>query len=381
MLPNQRNMVVQQSAAEAESAELFAEDNGSNSDEGTSGYQISNRKAWQRKVMYLAVIGVFCIASGGILIAQLGSSDEMEGYHGVFDAPQFEQMLWEQIEPVVGSSVANMELSGHIKQAIGHMKVRAQNELPKDQALALKNAQITTQNWADLKTMARASRNSEVRETGKLALNVINENLFSSNKVIAQRLKESLAPHARKLIELRSQMVPPSLDIALGSWATRHNESHAAWKGLLDSGSALQPIRNNQPSTARRLGLGTGGAVTGAMSVVLVAIGEILVHCEIFIKGFSFPEWAWKLILTPMGVMETLACKDTDNRYCKAIEGMMGLNALDATFILFCQKGIFGLKASNACKTEGVTKMQEALLNDAAGMEVFKDPDPPTPTR
>jgi hypothetical protein len=375
MLPNQRNMVVQQSAAEAESAELFGEDLdvGSNSDDGTSGYQISNRKAWQRKVMYLSVIGVFCIASGGILIAQLGSSDDMEGYHGVFDAPQFEQMLWEQIEPVVGSSVANMELSGHIKQTIGHIKVRAKNELPKDQALALKNAQITPQNWADLKVKARAARNSEVQEAGKLALNVLNENLFSSEKVIAQRLKESLAPHARKLMELRSQMVPPSFDIALGAWAKRHNESHAAWKGLLDSPSALQPIRNDHASAGRRLGLGTGGTATGIASVLLVAIGEILAHCEIFIPKFNFPDWAWKLILTPVGVMETLACKDTDNRYCKAIEGMMGLNALDACFVLFCQKGIFGAKAAAACKTEGVVKMQEQLLNEAAGMEVFKD--------
>jgi hypothetical protein len=335
MTKNERNLMVQQSA---EAAELGFEDDkdiGSNSDDGTSGYQISNRKGWQRKVMYSAFIGVFCIASGGILIAQLDSSDDMGGYHGVFDAPQFEQMLWEAVEPVVGSNVANMEISSHIKQTIGHLRDKAKNELPKDQALALKNAKVTPQNWADLKVMARETRNPKVQDAGKLVLKVLRENLFSSEKVIAQRLKESLAPRAHDLVKLRSQVVPPSLDIALGTWAKRHNETHGAWQGLLDSPTALDRYRyHDHAPVARRLGLGTGGAPTGLIAVIALAIGELLVHLEIFIPGFSVPEFAWKLILTPIGVLDGLACTDTDNRYCKTIEAFMGLNALDACFIL-----------------------------------------------
>jgi len=374
-------------------------ESGSGSDDGSS-IGSSKRPAWKRKALFVAFVGV--VASAGVVISEIDASESMgDGkagltpHHGVFDAPQFEQLLWEQIQPIFGSSVAQMELSGHIKHSIRHLKAMAEKDLPKDQAKALKDAQLTAQNWIDLKETVHGARNPDVQEAGKITLDVLNHNLFSSEEVIAQRLKEALQPQAYKLMELRSKIVPARIDLALGAWAKRHNESHAAWKGLLDSPMALQPVRATHPmshervagfshvpaSVQRRLGghapsrspspapsgqLGIGGKAVGILSVIMVAIGEILVHVEMFVPGFAMPSWAWKLILTPVQVVSVLTCSNGANAYCNTIMGAMGLNTLDAVFVLFCKKNLFGQKAAAYCEKElnpSSIKMQKSIAD------------------
>jgi len=331
----------------------------------SSDVEGANQKAWQRKWKYLAFIGVVCVASTGIVLSQINASDSSvvsdNLRHGVFDAPQFEQMLWEQIHPVLGSSVHDEELSGHVKHTIKNLKAMAENELPKAQASALKNAQMTAQNWADLKEMSRGGMNPQVQEAGKLMLGVLRENVFSSQEVIARRLKETLQPKASELLELRSKIIPARLDIGLSKWAKAHNESHAAWKGLLDSPLALQPVHEGNAPADRRLSIGVGGVPVGILAVILVAIGEILVHVEMFVPKFNMPSWGWKLILTPVQVVSVLACNNGLNVYCNSIMGAMGLNALDAVFVLFCSKEYFGLGAAKKCQKNQALGMQKDI--------------------
>eukprot|EP00746_Dinoflagellata_sp_MGD_P156953 gnl/MRDRNA2_/MRDRNA2_86037_c0_seq1.p1 gnl/MRDRNA2_/MRDRNA2_86037_c0~~gnl/MRDRNA2_/MRDRNA2_86037_c0_seq1.p1 ORF type:complete len:397 (-),score=80.66 gnl/MRDRNA2_/MRDRNA2_86037_c0_seq1:117-1307(-) len=342
-----------------------------------SGEETSIRTAWlpwKRKVVMSASTAVLCIAAAGILFysTAVGASD---GNHPIFDAPQFEQMLFDQSYPVLGATVHPTTLKDHIRTAIGHLKAKAEQDLPQDQALALKNAKLTAQHWNDLKAMVQGSDKTEVKAAGLLALQVIKQNLFSSEEVIAQKLKEALKPHAYHLIQMRSQMFSPRMDIALGEWAKNHNETHAAWKGLLNSGLALQPIRDGDAPN-RRLALGIGGAPVGILSVIFVAIGEILVHVDMFVPGFNLPAWAWRLILTPVKVVTALACTNGANAYCNSIMGAMGLNVLDAAFVLFCDVKLFGTQAANYCATkiassEMQTEVVDSLSEALGGPDVF----------
>jgi len=354
-------------------------ESGSGSDDGSS-IGSSKRPAWKRKALFVAFVGV--VASAGVVISEIDASESMgDGkagltpHHGVFDAPQFEQLLWEQIQPIFGSSVAQMELSGHIKHSIRHLKAMAEKDLPKDQAKALKDAQLTAQNWIDLKETVHGARNPDVQEAGKITLNVLNDNLFSSEEVIAKKMKEALSPYAYNLIKLRSELIPSHADIALGAWAKNHNQTHGAWKGLLNSPMALQPFREGD-APSRRLAMGIGGVPVGILSVIMVAIGEILVHVEMFVPGFSLPAWAWKIILTPVQVVSALACTNGANPYCRTVMGFMGLNVLDAAFVLFCQVQLFGAQAADYCAKEIFSSpaqmyMVDSLSEALGGPDVF----------
>jgi len=381
------------------------------SDDEESFYGSTNGQTWQGKVQkamgstHFPVVLFFIVGvsvtmgwTGGYMYSQSAiDASDINGSprHGVFDAPQFEQVVMERIQPVFGSSYSQTELSGHVQHAIKHLKSMAESDLAPAQARELKNAKLTSQNWTDLQAMSHGARNPEVKEAGKTVLDVLQDNLFSSEEVIAQRLKEALQPQAYKLMELRSKIVPARIDLALGAWAKRHNESHAAWKGLLDSPMALQPVRATHPmshervagfshvpaSVQRRLGghapspspspapsgqLGIGGKAVGILSVIMVAIGEILVHVEMFVPGFAMPSWAWKLILTPVQVVSVLTCSNGANAYCNTIMGAMGLNTLDAVFVLFCKKNLFGQKAAAYCEKElnpSSIKMQKSIAD------------------
>merc|ERR1719453_1249878 len=188
-------------------------------------------------------------------------------------------------------------------------------------------------------------------------------------------MKEAMKPHARELIELRSQLIPERMDVALHHWAKTKNENHGAWAGLLDSPSVLQPIREGQ-APSRRLALGIGGVPVGVLSVVLTMIGEILVHVDMFVPGFDMPQWAWKLIMTPAEVTTALACSNGANAYCNTIMGVMGLNVLDAAYVTFCTAGLFGTDAATHCankikSTYSQEKMVDTLADTLAGGDVF----------
>jgi len=343
--------------------------------------EVSNKPVWKRKGMHLVAIGMVCAVSAVLLISQTtaGAPSGSVGtptHHGVFDAPQFEQLLFERVQPILGSSVGHEELSGHIKQQIRNLKETAEQHLPKAQARVLKNAKVTDQTWQDLKDMGTGVNHPVVQEAGKITLGVIRDNLFSSEKVMTQHLKEALAPSAYQLMKLRSQIVPEHVDRRLGAWAKMHNESHAALKGLMDTG-ALEALREHGPSAnalslaGRRLAfLGMGDKALGIFAVVAVAIGEILIHCEMFIKNFFIPQYAWVLILIPMQVVSSLACAKGVNVYCDTIMGFMGLNSLDATFVLFCNKGLFGTGAAATCAKKmnpGPTVLQKSMVNAVMG--------------
>jgi hypothetical protein len=316
--------------------------------------------------------------------------------HAVFDAPQFEQAVMERIQPVFGSSYSLMELSGHVQHAIKHIQSMAESDLAPAQARQLKNAKLTSQNWTDLQAMSHGARNPEVEEAGKTVLDVLQDNLFSSEEVIAQRLTEALKPRAQELMKLRSKIIPAHLDRALGAWAKNQKDvSHSAWKGMLDSPQALQPLRDSKSLThapvARRLAIGFGGVPVGILAVILVALGEILVHVEMFVPGFVMPNWIWKLILTPVQVTSVLACTPdaasvgtpdaNANPFCQTIIGFMGLNALDALFVTMCNVKMFGTALSADCAKEiGATSMQadmvDALGKASGAGKIFKA-DPP----
>jgi len=345
--------------------------------ESGSDEEVSNRAAllpWKRKVVMSAFTAVLCVAAAGFLFYNqyIGASDSVDHHH-IFDAPQFEQMLYEQTHPVLGSSVHPTKLTDHIRSAIGHLKAKAEKDLPQDQALALKNAKLTAQQWNDLKEMVQGSDKTEVKAAGLLALQVIKQNLFSSEDVIAQKLKEALKPHAYQLLMMRSKLIPSRLDLALGEWAKTQNQTHGAWKGLLNSDLALQHLRSGD-APSRRLELGIGGAPVGVLSVILVAIGEILVHVDMFVPGFNLPGWAWRLILTPVKIVSALACSNGANAYCRGIMGAMGLNVLDAAFVLFCQVKLFGTQAADYCAKQIVTSEMQTEVVDSLS-EALGGPD------
>jgi len=336
----------------------------------------SNKPVWKRKGMHLVAIGMVCAVSAVLLISQTtaGAPSGSVGTpttHGVFDAPQFEELLLQRVQPILGSTIGYVELSGHIRHQIRNLKETAEQHLPKAQAEVLKNAKLTMQNWQDFKDMQSGVDHPVVQEAGKITLSVLRDNLFSSEKEMTKHLKDALAPSAYQLMKLRSQIVPEQVDRRLGAWAAAHNESHAAWKGLMDTG-ALQAVRehNALQLSGRRLAFGLGGAPLGVFAVIAVAIGEILIHCEMFIKNFFIPQYAWVLILIPMQVVSSLACAKGVNVYCDTIMGFMGLNSLDATFVLFCNKGLFGTGAAANCAKKmnpGPTILQKSMVNAVMG--------------
>jgi hypothetical protein len=335
------------------------------------------RQPFQRKVMTSAIIAVVCVVSAYAMFSQIGdAADGVE--HRLFDAPEMHRMLLESARPVLGATMNDEELSGHIKNTIKHLKERADTDLPQDQAAALKNAQLTPQQWQDLGQTARASRDRQVHKAGLLALQVLRANLFSSEKVIAEKMKEALTPYARSLIKLRSQVVTEHMDVALNKWAqSQQGETHGAWRGLLDSPSVLQPIRDGE-APSRRLALGVGGTPVGVLSVVLVMIGEILVHVDMFVPNFSIPQWAWKLIMTPAEVTTALACTNGANAYCNTIMGTMGVNVLDAAYVTFCTAKLFGAAASSACldvihSVPEQEKMVDTISGALGGGDVFNN--------
>jgi hypothetical protein len=375
------------------------------SDDEESFYGSTNGQAWQGKVQkamgsthfplvlfFIVGVSVTMGWTGGYMYSQSAiDASDINGSprHGVFDAPQFEQVVMERIQPVFSSSYySQTELSGHVQHAIKHLKSMAESDLAPAQARELKNAKLTSQNWTDLQAMTHGARNPEVKEAGKTVLDVLQDNLFSSEEVIAQRLTEALKPKAQDLMKLRSKIVPAHLDRALGAWARNQkdeSQTHTAWKGMLDSPQALQPLRDSKSLThapaARRLAIGIGGVPVGILSVILVALGEILVHVEMFVPGFVMPNWIWKLILTPVEVSSVLACTNGANAFCDTIIGFMGLNALDALFVTMCNVKMFGDAIAADCAKEiGATSMQadmvDALGKASGAGKIFKA-DPP----
>lgn len=317
-----------------------------------------------------------------------------------------------QIQPALGSRVDEHQLHGLINHTIGNLKGMAEKGLPHAQASALRNAQLTPRNWADLHELLRGIMNHRVQEAGKIALNVIQDNLFMPQEVIAQRLMEELQPMARDLMGLRSKIVPERLDGTLSAWAEMHDESHGAWKGLLDP-LALEHVHENPAPSARRLAgdsrrldkstttkgndkdndkgndKGNDKATTtitkgdttsttktttektttevttttskskpppgtiliGISSVILVAAAEVLVHIEMFVPKFSMPAWAWRLILTPTEAGVVATCKRGLNVWCDIVLGALGLNVLDASYVIFCTKHFKG-KTAGQCQRE-----------------------------
>jgi hypothetical protein len=405
-----RSLRMDRTTEEPQSEGNDSDDVESGSDEQSFISSISTKmtqRSFQLKGIYSAIIVVVCLASSYVLYNQTGGSDRPDVVeHHVFDAPEMHRMLMESARPFFnkadvdhpfGHSLPEAELSAHIKNGLQQVKDMALKELPKDKADALKNTKLTSQQWADLKQMTRASRNTKVREAGLRALQVLRQNIFSSQTVIAQKMKEAMAPHAHELIELRSQLIPESFDRALGDWARKNNDTHGAWKGLLDSPENLQRMRDHEvhdtsQALSRRLGgaspsssaslsgsLGIGGAPVGVLAVVFTVIGEILIHVDMFVPGFDLPKWAWKLIMTPISVLSYLACNNGANKYCNTIMGAMGINALDAAFVTFCEGGLFGPTTATYCKDKVHSIKQQKKfankLNSALGAadDIFKD--------
>lgn len=80
--------------------------------------------------------------------------------------------------------------------------------------------------------------------------------------------------------------------------------------------------------------------------------------------------------MTPVQVTSGLACTNGANKYCNAVMGAMGLNVLDAAFVLFCQVKLFGAGASDACVNDiGSVPMQEDIVDSLSkslgGPDVF----------
>lgn len=347
----------------------------------------SKSKAWWRKGAFLALIAV---VSAALLLSMIGSQGGLDtSSHGVFDSPQFGEVLREQIQSAFGYEFSEEQLHGHVYQTVRHLKDMAEKNLPQDQAEALKHASITEQNWADVQMALRATWNGQVRGVGKIALDVIKKNSFQSQEVMAQQLIQALKPQAQNLMHLRSEIVPARLDGVLVAWSKERDESQRKWKGLLNP-TALEPVQGKPllNHVDRRLQSGEflHGKTFGIMSVILAAACEIILHLQMFIPKFTMPQWFWQMVMTGLEGDAVAVCGNGKNKWCDIILGILGLEVLDGFFLDICEEYLimFAPDAAEKCieqLDQASAEKQRMQVLEVSASKAAKEADSGLPDR
>jgi hypothetical protein len=184
---------------------------------------------------------------------------------------------------------------------------------------------------------------------GKIVLEVMSENLFASKDVIGKKVMEKMQPRHDEILDLRAELFTPNVNHK--ALKRIENGQSVEWDKLLGT-NALEGMRRKaegQQSLApsRQLGVtmpfvgkapaDTAESLTlGILSTIAISAGEIMLHIEMWWPGFALPGWAWDVMFQSGALMGVTSCKLGTSFWCNFALGALGLNLIDALFVLIC---------------------------------------------
>lgn len=286
---------------------------------------------------------------------------------GIIGNPEFRVLLANEIRPL---------LQGHnedqIKMGVNTTLNRLDNivvkNLPKEQREILEKQEVEAQTWADFAALAKAMRDPRVQRLGKEAFQVIrNSSIFDGPAVLSAKIIKHITDTGRvaEMQSLREELIPKGFTSALDRWAKENlanggasDDSDAAhskaWRGMLDP-SITKLMRGNGTieidyeyegrrldDKGRQLNMGTWAhpvlngfeTTLGITTVVLVTAMELVIHIEIINPKFHMPTWAWLLVFMPAQTVAVWTCVTGLSLWCDLVFGALGLNVLDALFLI-----------------------------------------------
>lgn len=339
-----------------------------NSIHSRAGSRLANEK-WRKTRK--SVIGGVILASTlgvaawlGVHFAKMQETSDAEASvpevsvfysQGIIHNPQLRVLLETEIQPLMQDKDSAMIASG-VNATLNRLENVVVKNLPKEQREMIEKQQISARTWADFAALAKAMRDPRVKELGRNAFDVIrNSSVFEGPKALSLKIMDHLMPRAAELNSLRKELIPRSFTEALDRWAQeRHlvgseltDESHSeAWRGMLDP-RITKLMRGNgtieiDMTAGRRLNAGTWAhpvlngfeTTVGITTVVLVVVMEIMLHIEVLNPKFSLPTWAWMMILVPANTVAVWTCVTGLSLWCDLVFGALGLNVLDAIYLI-----------------------------------------------
>lgn len=285
------------------------------------------------------------------------TSEALQPPAGIIRNPEFRALLQNEIQPLMQNTHASRIASG-VNSTLNRLDNFVVKRLPQEQRDILEKQQISARTWADFAALAKAMRDPRVKDLGKDVFNVIrNASIFDGPTTLSLKIVDHLMPRASELNAMRKELIPSTFTDALHKWSREHlgnateADSHSkVWRGMLDP-SITKLMRGNGTieidlTEGRRLNMGTWAhpvlnpfeTTLGITAVVLVTAMEILIHVEILNPKFSMPTWGWMAILVPTHTVAVWTCVTGLSLWCDLVFGALGLNVLDAFYLIFTMR-------------------------------------------
>lgn len=291
-----------------------------------------------------------------------GSPESVQNSGGIMNGPQLRNLLVNEIQPLMSGKTGS-EIALGVNQTLNRLQNIVVKRLPQEQRDALEQNQVETRTWSDIARLIRAMRDPRIKELGRETFEMIrNSSVFEDPEALSLKIVNRLRHKGEELNSLRKELIPHSFTEALDRWSKENlgtgstTETHSkAWRGMLDP-SITRLMRGNgtieidmtegrekiDMTEGRRLNMGTwahpvlnGFELTiGITTVVLIAAMEIMIHIEIFNSKFSMPTWAWMMVIMPAQTVGVWTCVTGLSIWCDLVFGALGLNVLDAFYVL-----------------------------------------------
>jgi hypothetical protein len=287
------------------------------------------------------------------------------------------------------------QIASGVDKTLNRLDTYVVKNLPKEQREILEKQKVEKEVWTDFAALAKAMRDPRVQNLGREAFHVIrNSSVFDGPAKLSGKIVQHLTPRLAELNALREELVPKGFTRALDRWrednmanlsygfgsygqpevgvfpegkyaegSDQEGSDHIhskAWRGMLNP-SITKLLRSNSSSTIeieytddnelsiesvptkeRRLNMGTWARPVltgfensiGITATVLVTAMEIIIHVEIITPKFHMPTWAWMSIVVPSETVGVWTCVTGLSVWCDIMFGALGLNVLDAFYVL-----------------------------------------------
>lgn len=334
------------------------------SDEGVGDGLVSKVRAVAPWLGLLAILGCavsFVVVTTTGATGMAGGEQMHVSTHGVFDAPQFAEILRNQVKLHSGD-LSEDQVNSHVSTTITHLKNFTHDNLPKAKATALNNVRLSPEDWADLASIANAMTDKRVRSLGKIVMDTTTENLFAPKEIIEQKVLDQVRQNASDILNLRREMLPARVLVKINDMMRRDPDS-VPRAGIMGE-ETLNAMRRHS-TAGRRLDeeelpwvsntptVDASSLTLGILSTLFITAGEILMHIAIFWPGFTLPSWVWDLMDAMGQVTGVASCKLGMTFFCDYALGALGLNVVDAIFILICgQVAPAGSAIQTMCKED-----------------------------